>query len=405
MLLKPHITKPLDVEVEGTTFPSQSKAKRVKLIAREDSNMVSYAMVAPRTSADVRRELESEMFPAIDMAPKTDYEIIAGSTVTVGNSDNQNIAVLLSRIITLNDAHTAFSTRQLEANESTDIEDGEHNFIPQLFSADDAEAIRQRFMFPIESSLDSPFMYMDYADIIEEIRRVCEREKKRYVEETQRYITQLEDSLGNNINQDSDLYREIVYVKAFLQWTLESTDNYVVCGYREDTAETFNQRSDTELGFNNAGDDQASQNINNSLKRPFDPTRTTPIRFVMRDVWRKRNGSEFIGKFQNLYADVGAPQSVKRDPLTERFVFVKDLRRFTKTQSFAQEIPTKGRGEALTRLPTVITPAYRPLVLHGENELRFKLSLIPNLGKSLLCKIRVAWSLPSLRASPLLGRY
>lgn len=386
VLLKPGLTKPLGVEVEGTTFPAQSGAKRVKLVSKIKKNLVSYAMVAPDTSEDVRREKQSAMFPAIDMVPFNDYELVAGSTVVIGVDENANIADLLVKTIILNDPFTEISLPELSV-ESSSLHNGDSSpvhFIPQLFELKDAEDILKKYENPRKTSSDSPFMYPDYDNVIDTIRRCCEEKKERYVNRVKACL----DALGDSNEGD------IEYVRAFLMWTLESTDNYIVCGYREDEDKTFNQLQDNEIAPGDEGDNPISgQIVNARNKKRFDEAMSTPMKFVMRDVARKRGISNTVGSFSDLYDGTTPNVSVREKPLIERFVFVKDLLRCTKRTSFTREIPTKGRGEALVLPPTVITPAYRPLVLHGENELRFKLSLIPNLGGfSFTIKSNARWS-------------
>lgn len=65
---------------------------------------------------------------------------------------------------------------------------------------------------------------------------------------------------------------------------------------------------------------------------------------------------------------------------SERFVFLMDIKAWTREQHLSVETPSALAGETGEMDPTVLTSAYRPLVLDGENEMRFKLSLMSNLG-------------------------
>lgn len=409
VLLKPAVTKPLEVEIEGTVAEQRAPGKRIKMMTRiPDENGSSFQMVAPSVSTKFKSDNESDMFPQIGISHNCEYQIVAGSTVTVGTSVQESILPLLRKIIVDNDENTIFSayaegitvnnTLQTEMYTSIDvgmIDNGvlpiyETLKIPQLLSVQFTKNISK--MYLDDEKLGVSFACMDYDKVLELIRRECESKKKSYIEKVEQAI-QFAENEKTRINApngqiDRGYLYELDYVINFLKWCLKSPGNYVVCGYQRDFP-FYYQEVATRTVQNNSQQLPPVQSNNTDELLPgdfksHDIGKTTPMVNVMREIARSRGrivganpGEDVWGNFQAM---LNSRTSIEANPPSERFIFVNDLMVCTVGKTFVNERPKMARGEDAIRAPTVVTPAYRPLVLHSENELRFKLSLIPNVG-------------------------
>lgn len=389
LLLKPSITRPLDTRIEGTTFPAQrAPGKRIKLMTIVDDSEVhrTLAHVVPKSTEAMRGLMGSSRFPSISMLPTTDYEIVAGSTAYAGRTP-KGLAEIIRRVVMRGYmwiqiqpddnvpslAAGAASRRALHpANRNGCV------WMPQLFQHSDREALRALYDMRKGMGQNNPAMYCDADRVLDYIRHKCELRLGWYKAQVETIRTAIRTRIPIYIAAQAAGYAQATdptlhtlrYILNFLNWTLvDEPNHFIVCGWLDGDSDLKYCQADN-IGVL-AGPPAQSADLAN----------VAMMESVIREIARSRGlnaGNPWNAADATLLPK--AQTEIRDNRPEEAFVFVMDLRRWTQESKLTELIPKVATGAAAAAPPPVLTSAYRPLVLHSENELRFKMSLLPNLG-------------------------
>lgn len=365
LILQPETSADVRTYVEGCTFPVQVEGtgKRIKLMVAEDNGqgkLQTYGVVPRHDAGAVRRVqrqhaenvgvledgiqsehsmvAERDIFPAVP-AMLQSYKIIGGAVDVYGGLKYQQF---VSRLITRSRGVTLPPVAVGAAG-------GE---FPTLLTIVNIRSIKESYADPATG----PFL--DHEGFVSQVRELCRLAQANYVATVRAQLARL-TAAGAALTPTETWYMHM------LEWILEDPKNYVIATMPYTIAENTPSFGGPAVTLSNMA---------------------ISYRYWMHlDV----NGIAF----PNPYLGGAAPAAAPPLPVTRGAVFqqkmypilvtVGDLFDALETREYAaasaEPSAVAGLKDGVAD-PIAIGEAYRPAILKRDNEVRFKLSILPNKG-------------------------
>ena len=337
LLLQPVDSMRTNIVTEHCTYPSHrdNSGKRVRVMAFDITpagTRETFGIVSRRDEAATRRT-GAGSFPEVPVIDTT-YQIIAGTVDRIGGGE---WATLVEALWEVKDLTIDYGVGLGNPPPGGNIDPT----LPMLFRKADADTLKGRYA-------KEEYMFFDYEGIERIVRDKCERQKADYVANVNALITHLQ-TRGAQGNEDAQqLYTYLINLYA---WSVKEPANYIVafsCPLPNIT------RWDTNPPGNNG---TFGQQLRGTLN--VGPG----------------------GVLNTTEADIA------RERPKDMIITAGDLAKALNHDTYDQQTPTDrwvanaGGGNVRDVAdPTAITAAYRPIVLNRDNEVRFKMSLLPNSG-------------------------
>ena len=361
LLLQPVDSPEALTVTEHCTYAAQREdtGKRVRVIAsvKSDDGRREIVGVVPRRNDAAVARTHADAFPAVSVIATT-YRIIAGTVDRIGGTPWETS---LRGIQNIRDLTWAYGVNPPPPN---------LGHLPTLMDANDVRLLVQRYT-------RQKYLSVDYEDVLRYIRERCEVARGQYIKRVDDLIAHLVAHQAAGLTPGDDVTNLFTYLLELYKWSRSDPKNYII-GFAYNVNRNMNAwtNNNPHIGWN-----AANQPVPSGAAMPG------PAGKQFGEELRERLGLVTIILPNTADVLETTRASIEATRPLDMIVTCGDLITMEAHTEFDEKKPTDmsvapaggGRRREVAD-PTAITAAYRPIVLNRDNEVRFKMSLLPNKG-------------------------